>query len=231
MSDNSNNFLIIDTSFGLCRVILARHGIISSSRVETKMHKQSEVLIPLIDEVLSESSVGWSDISRIIVSNGPGSFTGTRVGLATVSGIKTISMLQDAEIAVSTISTLEMVAASISTKMGVEWFQNEDEGGISRQFYVALPAGRSQFYVQSFLADLSSYAWTPTLSEIELFSQAKLDEMILCKDKKVFVYSDEEQIDLVGVTVYCWKKYFSFDNLGTSMPLTPLYIKGADVYT
>ena len=47
----------------------------------------TETLLPLIDAVLRRARITIADLSAIAVSIGPGSFTGLRIGLATVKGI------------------------------------------------------------------------------------------------------------------------------------------------
>ena len=47
----------------------------------------SEKLMPLIDELLKTNNVTLSDIDLIAVDNGPGSFTGIRIGVSTVKAI------------------------------------------------------------------------------------------------------------------------------------------------
>lgn len=48
---------------------------------------RSEELLPRIAEMLDQTGVKSSDLSRIAVSNGPGSYTGLRIGLATAMGL------------------------------------------------------------------------------------------------------------------------------------------------
>ena len=48
---------------------------------------QGEALIPMIQRIMYSSGKKMSDIDRIAVSVGPGSFTGVRVGLATARGM------------------------------------------------------------------------------------------------------------------------------------------------
>ena len=47
----------------------------------------SETLMPQVDQALSFCGCKPSDISTILLANGPGSFTGLRIGLATAKGI------------------------------------------------------------------------------------------------------------------------------------------------
>ena len=48
---------------------------------------KNEKLLPAIDWVLSEANIQRAQLSCIAVTRGPGSFTGTRVGLATAQGL------------------------------------------------------------------------------------------------------------------------------------------------
>ncbi len=47
----------------------------------------SQTLMPLIDDALNRAGVTLEEIDRIAVSHGPGSFTGVRIGIATVKGL------------------------------------------------------------------------------------------------------------------------------------------------
>lgn len=63
----------------------------------------SETLLPMIKEVMSGYSI--SSLDAIAVTVGPGSFTGVRIGVATVKGLAF-----DAEIPCIGVSTLEAIA-------------------------------------------------------------------------------------------------------------------------
>lgn len=48
---------------------------------------QSERLLPSIDLLMEESNLDISDVEKIGVSRGPGSFTGLRIGISTAKGL------------------------------------------------------------------------------------------------------------------------------------------------
>ena len=59
-----------------------------SARLLSKSHgNHAEILLPLIDTVLTRGGLSLSEISAFAVSIGPGSFTGLRIGLSTVKGL------------------------------------------------------------------------------------------------------------------------------------------------
>lgn len=65
----------------------------------------SQTLLPMIEAVLGAASVKVSELDCIAVSNGPGSFTGVRIGVSAVKGIA-----QPLNIPCLTISTTEVIA-------------------------------------------------------------------------------------------------------------------------
>ena len=69
----------------------------------------SERLLPQIDAGLKNSKISISDIDLVVIANGPGSFTGVRIGLATAKGI---CMAHD--IPLLPINTLELLANNIA---------------------------------------------------------------------------------------------------------------------
>ncbi|MEA2095889.1 MAG: tRNA (adenosine(37)-N6)-threonylcarbamoyltransferase complex dimerization subunit type 1 TsaB [Candidatus Cloacimonadota bacterium] len=68
----------------------------------------SERLLPQIDAGLKNSIIGIPDIDLVVIANGPGSFTGVRIGLATAKGI---CMAQN--IPLLPINTLELLANNV----------------------------------------------------------------------------------------------------------------------
>ena len=65
----------------------------------------SQTLLPMIDGVLKSSGVTVDDLDYVAVSNGPGSFTGVRIGVSAVKGIA-----QPLNIPCVSVSTTEVIA-------------------------------------------------------------------------------------------------------------------------
>lgn len=100
--------LAISTSSSIASVALLEDNyIIDELNIyDTKTH--SEKLMPLIDQLLTKHKIPLSNIGLIACDNGPGSFTGIRIGVATV---KAIAEAQN--IPVISCSSLEGLAYNI----------------------------------------------------------------------------------------------------------------------
>lgn len=76
--------LAIDTSSKICSVCIFedQNLILEKYSADEKTHSQK--LMPLIDELFKESSLSLDNIDLLACCLGPGSFTGIRIGLATI---------------------------------------------------------------------------------------------------------------------------------------------------
>ena len=91
--------------------------VIAEQFLNTK-HTHSQTLLPMVENMLKSAEVSLSDVETIAVTAGPGSFTGLRIGIASVKG-----MAMGAGKRCVSISTLEAIAYSIQcrdTKLGPE---------------------------------------------------------------------------------------------------------------
>ena len=79
--------LAIDSSAQVASVaVLTETTVLAEYSVDYKK-THSQTLLPMIDEVLRMTETAKEDIDAIAVAAGPGSFTGLRIGAATVKGL------------------------------------------------------------------------------------------------------------------------------------------------
>lgn len=79
--------LIIDTSHRYLAVGYAEEGKLLSSRVEALNKQQSEYLVPFVQDVLTQAKTALSELDAIVVCDGPGSYTGMRIGITFVKSV------------------------------------------------------------------------------------------------------------------------------------------------
>lgn len=77
----------IDTSGMVATVAVLEDGIIKAEYTVNNKKTHSQTLLPMLDEISRILEDDFSDIDAIAVAAGPGSFTGLRIGSATVKGL------------------------------------------------------------------------------------------------------------------------------------------------
>src|SRR5207253_3274915 len=116
----------VDTSLPLLSAALLRDDTLLGSVALEGKGSRNEKLLPAIDWLLNESGIDRRDIDLFAVTRGPGSFTGVRIGLATVQGL---ALALDRP--VCAMSTHEAIAGE-------------------RSITIVDDAGRGEFYVSRF---------------------------------------------------------------------------------
>lgn len=104
--------------------------VLACRSMPSQGRRASAGLLPLVAEVVAEAGVGWTDIGLIAVVDGPGSYTGLRVGLATAKGLAMARGLP-----VAGVDALEALAFAAGPLPG-------DAVAVA-----AVPAGRGRLYV------------------------------------------------------------------------------------
>ena len=102
--------LFISTFDKLITIGLLKNGEIIDKKIKESDRNHSIYVMPMIEEILSVNEITTSYLNEIIVVNGPGSFTGVRLG---VTIAKTLAYTLD--IPIKTITSLESYAVSIES--------------------------------------------------------------------------------------------------------------------
>ena len=86
LPNKHSTLLALDTSSPACSVALLNGGN-TLQAYELEAQKHTREILPLVDKLLQKGGVGKADIEGIIISAGPGAFTGLRVGAAVAMGL------------------------------------------------------------------------------------------------------------------------------------------------
>jgi tRNA threonylcarbamoyladenosine biosynthesis protein TsaB len=100
-----NLLLHINTALETAMTGISRDNVIIASRENTSQKDHASFLQPAISEMAGKTGIKLDDIDGVTVVNGPGSYTGLRVGLSAAKGI-CFSLRKP----LITISTLEWMA-------------------------------------------------------------------------------------------------------------------------
>jgi tRNA threonylcarbamoyladenosine biosynthesis protein TsaB len=80
--------LAVETALGACSVAVLEDEAILFHRFEEMARGHAEALAPMVETALRESGLGFAALDRLAVTTGPGTFTGQRVGLAFMRGLR-----------------------------------------------------------------------------------------------------------------------------------------------
>ena len=106
--------LAIESSAGVSSVALCEDTICKYLTLDDSGNNHSKTLLPTVMDALAKQGLTISDIDLVAVAAGPGSYTGVRIGVATVKGL-----LSGSGKPCMAISSLEGLARSVDFFDGV----------------------------------------------------------------------------------------------------------------
>lgn len=80
--------LAVDTALGACSVALIDGEKTLAHKFVLMERGHAEALAPMVEDAMREAGVAFSELRKLGVTVGPGTFTGQRVGLAFMRGLR-----------------------------------------------------------------------------------------------------------------------------------------------
>lgn len=121
--------LAIDTSSEVCGVAILEDDKLIDDNSLNNGKTHSENLMPLIKEVLERNNLSLKEIDLISCVVGPGSFTGIRIGIATVKALAEVNNIK-----IASITSLESLVQNINSKTKVSMIDARNDQVYVRNF-------------------------------------------------------------------------------------------------
>ncbi len=126
-SKQYDNLLVIDSSGSTLRVGVACNDMVTEE-ISTDRFRHAEFIFNLIEKTIREASMRKTDLDGLVVSTGPGSFTGLRVGLAAAKGLALAL-----DLPIVGVTTFEAISAPLHAAFG--------------QTMILIPSRRGEYYM------------------------------------------------------------------------------------
>ncbi len=82
-----SNLLLIESGTNICSIALAKEGKVIGIKESTDEKAHASQLTSFIDQLVKETGLSISLLDAVVVSKGPGSYTGLRIGVSAAKGI------------------------------------------------------------------------------------------------------------------------------------------------
>ena len=128
--------LSLETSTQYCSAALHDDGgLVASEVIETPRSAASQLAV-MVDEIFRTSNIKPGELAGVIVTSGPGSYTGLRIGVATAKGL-----CYALDIPLVSVNTLELIAFQF-----LEMLSGKKELGHNSLLCPMLDARRMEVY-------------------------------------------------------------------------------------
>ena len=110
-----NYILNIETATKNCSVSLAKEGkTILCKEIAEEGYSHAERLHVFIEDLVQEAGIHFKDIQAIAVSQGPGSYTGLRIGVSAAKGL-----CYALNVPLIAVDTLQVLASQVQVEDGL----------------------------------------------------------------------------------------------------------------
>lgn len=205
------NILAIDTATTPHSISLHKKDE-TVSIVALDASTQSEHMFLEINAILQKAQIDYKNLDAILCTVGPGSFTGIRIGIAAIRGIKKILP----HIKIYGFTTLELIAYS----------KNKDLKK-SNVINVIMNAFGNEFYVQTFDAKNNQLSNIQVIHK-ETLSKNMNDQIFISNDKSL-VSTSKDKIVLAEYDATTIINYY-FQYPEKARDVKPLYIKKPNIH-
>lgn len=160
--------LFLDTHSSIINVSLIKEKKVVTKEKET-FQSHSLFFLPMIKEILEEEKITIKDVKKIIIINGPGSFTGIRIGLSVAKIIG--YSLHIPVLPISSLTAFLVSSDIVEDKMSVI----EDNKG----YYVSVfDKNNNSIIKETYVEDISSFKYKIIENNLNILKIAEYSKNI-----------------------------------------------------
>jgi len=186
--------LAVDSSSKVATVALMKDEKLLGEITLNDKKEHSVILMTIIENLLNTNNLSINDIDGYVVSKGPGSFTGLRIGMATIKGLS----FGSGKPYVS-VSSLDALALSVANFDGIICPIMD---ALRNSVYTSLYRGHSNLISSSKTKDLD------TNTDLQVSLEKLLDYSALDMDELIeIIKSKNEKVIFIGDGVDKYKDY------------------------
>lgn len=210
--------LALDTSGVAVSAAVAQGDRIVAACHEPLAHGHAERTLPLLRDVICRAGWAWRDIEVMVVSLGPGNFTGLRAGVAVARALSLA--IGCPTLGLGTMESAAEAAAEFANDQPIQ---------------VVLDARRGEVHAQRFAADLQALTEPALLSLGQLLDDMPAGcllvsdlgdgrrELSMCDNRTI-----EAKLDARYLLRAAWRRLASGDTTVPGTALRPLYLRSPD---
>lgn len=162
---NNLTLLALDTSTEACSAALLHKGE-TTSLDEVAQRTHTKRILPMIDEILSQSGIKLNQLDALVFGRGPGSFTGVRVGAGIAQGLAL-----GADLPVIPISNLAAMAQAAYQQYQAEQVIAAIDARMNEVYF-------AQFSAQKVRSDFGEFLqWNESIAEQVCSAEAALNQL------------------------------------------------------
>lgn len=210
--------LNIETSTSLCSVTIAENGQCIATVESSEGNDHAKQLTANIDQALHQSGWTYQDLNAIAVSEGPGSYTGLRIGTSTAKGL--CFALSIPLLAVPTLKSMAIGLRSFGEGTYLPILPSR-----KGEVYLALYDQALQELWSPQAAKMEEIDWQALLEHAPIFIGGQAAKSILPNNKsKTLTFIDEPILSSMNMARLSYESY-QFKEEKSLIYFEPLYLK------
>lgn len=195
-------YIVLDTSHTFLRIGLVEEDQVVRSYQEPCHKSQSELILPVLVQLMEEAQWSVDQIDGVVVTAGPGSYTGVRIAMTVAKVLCAVK-----PIALYTLSTLQAYA------------------GLASNALVVVDARSNRVYAGWY--DQGTPKQKDTILSIAEAKELQQKEQLNCIGDAQLLNQETQKIDVIANIVALHQAWQKEENIHT---VIPTYLKDQDAY-